>query len=430
MPHEKATRVDDPVAAGRRLREARLRAGLSQRRLAFSGCSAAYISRLEAGTRVASPRILGELARRLDVTEEYLATGADTTPERLLEDAELALRLDDVQRAAKLFEQALADARDKRERSRAWEGLAHVSFRSGDPSLAVELFERALTLGGEEVYERPTLAENLARAYASKGDLARSIDVLERCLEASADDPVQYVRFATLLGAALTDNGSFAEAEGVLGEALAKGRHVADPYTRVRLYWSETRLRVEQGESETAARYGRKTLAILRTTEDTYALAHILQTLAHVYLDLGQPHEALEYLREERDLILALGSPVDIAQFRIEEARAYAALGEREKAASLAVQAANELQEANPVDKGRAYLLLGEIHADLGDDARAQELLELAVQQMEPRAPNLYLVQAYRRLAELLKAKGDAEGALELLERATLVQERVGRPLA
>ena len=44
--------------AGRRLKEARVRAELSQRQLAFPGCSAAYISRVEAGTRIASSRIL------------------------------------------------------------------------------------------------------------------------------------------------------------------------------------------------------------------------------------------------------------------------------------------------------------------------------------------------------------------------------------
>ena len=43
---------DDPAAVGRRVFEAREAAGLSQRELAFPGCSAAYISRIERGERV------------------------------------------------------------------------------------------------------------------------------------------------------------------------------------------------------------------------------------------------------------------------------------------------------------------------------------------------------------------------------------------
>ena len=57
--------VDDAVAAGRRLKEARIAAGLSQRQLAFPGCSAAYISRLEAGQRVASLQLLRKIAAKL-----------------------------------------------------------------------------------------------------------------------------------------------------------------------------------------------------------------------------------------------------------------------------------------------------------------------------------------------------------------------------
>ena len=67
--------VDDPAAVGRRLKEARIEAGLSQRQLSFPGCSAAYISRLEAGDRVPSLQLLRKLAQKLNADEEYLATG-------------------------------------------------------------------------------------------------------------------------------------------------------------------------------------------------------------------------------------------------------------------------------------------------------------------------------------------------------------------
>jgi tetratricopeptide (TPR) repeat protein len=407
-----------------------MRAGLSQRRLAFPGCSAAYISRIEAGGRIASPQVLEELARRLGVHAEYLVAGTTSGPHLLLDDAEIALRLDEVEEAARLFTSALADARDDHERSRAWEGLGHVAYRSSDPDLAIELFERSLSYSADDIADRPGLAENLARSYASRGELARAIEVLQRCVDANVADPVQYVRFAGLLGAALTDNGSFAEAERVLASALSKGREVADPYTRARLYWSESRLRVEQGQSELAASYAKKTLEILRTTEDTYALAHILQTLAHIYLDLGRAQDALDLLQEGRDLIASVGTPLDVAQYRIEEARALAALDEREDAAALAMGAATALTGVDSVDAGRAHALLGEIYADLGDTSRAQELLELAIEQLERQVPNRYLVQAYRRLAEILKGKGDTEAALGVLERALSVQERVGRPIA
>ena len=67
MPRQKSTHVDDPKAVGERLRTAREAAGLSQRQLAFTGCSPAYISRIEGGDRIPSLQLLRELGRRLGV---------------------------------------------------------------------------------------------------------------------------------------------------------------------------------------------------------------------------------------------------------------------------------------------------------------------------------------------------------------------------
>ena len=87
--------VDDPEAVGRRLKEARLDAGLSQRQLSFPGCSAAYISRLEAGDRVPSLQLLRKLAAKLNADEQYLATGVEqiTQPPPEVIEAEVQRRL-------------------------------------------------------------------------------------------------------------------------------------------------------------------------------------------------------------------------------------------------------------------------------------------------------------------------------------------------
>ena len=101
--------VDDPAAVGRRLKEARLAAGLSQRQLSFPGCSAAYISRLEAGDRVPSLQLLRKLAVKLNADEEYLATGIERVeqPPPELVEAEVAHRLGDHELAKERYERVL-----------------------------------------------------------------------------------------------------------------------------------------------------------------------------------------------------------------------------------------------------------------------------------------------------------------------------------
>src|SRR2546421_1153924 len=106
MPRQKSTHVDDPVAVGRRLKDARESAGLSQRELSFQGCSPAYISRIEKGDRIPSLQLLRELGKRLGVTADFLATGQDEQFDPLLE-ADLALRLDEREAAEHLYIRAL-----------------------------------------------------------------------------------------------------------------------------------------------------------------------------------------------------------------------------------------------------------------------------------------------------------------------------------
>jgi tetratricopeptide (TPR) repeat protein len=186
---------------------------------------------------------------------------------------------------------------------------------------------------------------------------------------------------------------------------------------------------VEQGKPGLAEQYARRALETLRATEDTYALGRAHQLLALVCLDSGKPAEALELLEEGWPLIAAVGTPVELAEYRVEEACALAALGERERAASLAMDAAARLGDTLAVDAGRAYALVADVYAGLGEVARARELYELAIERLEAWGPSRYLLDAYRQLAQLLEAEGHPDEALELLKRALGVQDRTGRPL-
>jgi tetratricopeptide (TPR) repeat protein len=363
------------------------------------------------------------MGQRLGVSEDYLATGSkapllsDRNP--LLVDAEVALRLDDYDLAGDLYGQALEQARDNFTRADALEGLGHVAYRRGQPKEAIRLLERSLELSRSDPAERPGTTEILARSHAALGGADIAVELLTRCLERfrRENDPVNRVRFAVLLGYALTDSGRFDDAESVLGEGLEAARGVKDPMTRARVLWSQARLRAERGESELAAQYARKALEILRTTEHSHFIAMTHQLLAMIYNDLGRSDEALSVLDEAWPMLQATATPIQIAHYKIEEARARAALGEKEQAAAVAMEAGGSLGDAQPQDAGRAYALLGEIFADLGDTARAEELLELAIEILEAQPPSRYLIAAYKRKAALLRERGNVDEAIALLER-------------
>lgn len=112
---------DDPVAVGARLHAAREAAGISQRELAFPGCSAAYISRIERGERIPSLQVMRELARRVAISEAELAYGREpidpavSRAVRAVEAAEEAGKRAEVARAY----QALSRAASRAARERA-----------------------------------------------------------------------------------------------------------------------------------------------------------------------------------------------------------------------------------------------------------------------------------------------------------------------
>ena len=167
---------------------------------------------------------------------------------------------------------------------------------------------------------------------------------------------------------------------------------------RARLYWSQSRLAAAQEDHHRAARYARHALDLLELTEHTYYTAQAHQLLAHIELDRQHPRDALNLLEKGLDLLSDTGSPVDVALFKLEEARALIQLDRPEEAASLAMEATGLLADASPYDAGRSFSVVADVYAELGDTAKAIELYELAAERMSSH-PSRYLMETYEKLA-------------------------------
>lgn len=427
-PSHYHSHVDDAGAAGRRLKEARLAAGLSQRQLAFPGCSAAYISRLEAGQRVSSLQLLRKIAAKLSVDEEYLATGISRERPRPAElvEADVALRMDDLETARGLYERALKTSADPHARAEALGGLGRLALRQGDPGQAVDSIEEALRLAPSIASASPGLIRTLGKAYAEKGELESAIGVFERAAAAAAaaGDELEQTRCEIWLANAHIDSGGFGRAEELLGSALAQTADTPDPAQRARIYWSQSRLHTLKGNQDAAARYARKTLELLELGEDVYNTARAHRLLAFIENERGRGDEALNEVNRGLALLGKYAGPVETAQFRIEEARALVLLGRTEDAAAVAMTVQGLLADAEPDDAGRAYTVLGDVYRQVGDSARAREIWELAAELLE-REPNPYIGDVYERLGALLEEEGRTEEALQMLKRAVGARQRV-----
>ena len=430
MPRRKSTHVDDPVAVGRRLRQARQQAGLSQRQLSFEGCSPAYISRIEAGERIPSLQLLREMGRKLGVSEDWLATGLDRdllAEDRTLVDAEIALRFSEIDTAEELYSRVLEAATTNNERARALAGLGQIAFERGDPRRAVQCLEQALKISGADVTEQPSVADTLGRAYAMLGDLEPAIRLFRQSLDRANErrNSPEAVRFGVLLANAYIDTGEFDQAEGVLRKTVEQAENARDPLFRARIYWSLSRLHALQGEPSTAARYARKALELLELTEHTTYAARAHQLLGHVELDRGNAVDALDILDRGLPLVQEGGNRVDEALFQLERARALVQLNRPDDAARLAADSTALLTDASPGDAGRGQAVVAEVYEQLGDRERAIQTYEQAAELLSLQ-PNRYLLEVYAKLADLLEAVGRKDDALEVLKKAVAAQARAG----
>jgi tetratricopeptide (TPR) repeat protein len=425
--------IDNAVSVGKRIREAREQAGLTQRDIAFAGCSAAYLSRIESGARAPSLQVLRELARRVGVSEAYLAwgqQGLEGTPTALdpVSEAELALRFSDLPAARLQLEQIIEQDPDQRTRARALAGLGQIAIDAGDPADAIQHFEAALEQWPSLEDQDPSLADSLGRAYAMRSEYESAIAIFERRLAAAEarQDLIETIRFSVLLANTLVDRGLFARAEELLGHALAISGDLGDPVVRARLWWTQSRLHALQNDSARAERYARLALDTLLLTEHVRyaALAH--QVLAHIKLNRGEAEEGLELLDQGWPLIVEGGNDYELGLFQIEKARALAKLGRLEEGQSLAEQAGAALLEVSREDSARALMVLAEIHHENGAVDEAIAAYRRAADAFP--GPHHYKIEAYTKLGELLKAHGRKDEALEALSQALRFHNEAAAP--
>ena len=427
MPRRPSSHVDDPAAVGRRLREAREAAGLTQRELSFEGCTAAYVSRIEAGARVPSLQILREFGKRLGVSADFLATGSPGEPDlssQFLE-AEVALRLGDDQRATELYEEARDGAESSAAVARAQLGLGRLAAGRGDLTQAAGLLKEALDSGELDPGDASAAANALGRIYTAQNRFDDAFALFERFLDEARrrEDQFDQVRFSLLLANAYVDHGDFGRAHAAVGEVLDLARQTIDPMLRAGLYWSQSRVHLAQGEPDRAADYARLAIATLKASEQTLEAARALLLLAFIENDRGNPEAALELVEEGEPIVVAAGDATDAAMFAVERARALSALGEGEEAAALLLGIVPRLNAAAPKDAARAYLAVADIFRKQGDVARALELYELAVEQAP--VPGRSVAAALTAMAEIYEEQGEPQLALDLLKRALAVRSGV-----
>jgi transcriptional regulator with XRE-family HTH domain len=426
------------------VRRLRLGRGLSQRQLASSDVSPAYISRIESGQRMPSVRAIRVLARRLGVSPEYLESGVDIAPGEALElrltDAELRLRLGDHSIEARHTLQAVLKEAQRTGQSeittRAQIGLGLASLAAGNQREAAQYLSVAVA----SPFVSPLMQTNVYVSLSKALRFLGRADEAVRMLEEALDDPGCQMpegvgvrlRLATYLSYAFTDLGEFERARSVLEEL--DGDAALDAHTQVTMHWSLARLAYMEGQPRAALNEIRRAIILLDHTEDSLELARAHLFAAEVHLWAYNVPEAARHLELAARLETLAADARDLGALHSGQALAHARRGDFESARPLIRRAHEELADA-PAEQGLLWLAQALLEAGCDELDTAAHSFERAVDALTASSMHREAAAVCREWSELLIAAGRSEEAASTTKRAAHLRaeadvesRRVGQP--
>ena len=338
-------KVDDtPLAKsiGARIRQARLRAGLTQQKLAGDRYTKAYVSALENGSSKPSMAALNYLATRLDIPATALLAGEADHWSRL--EGDVLLASGRWQEALDIYDRHLAEAPAGGARAELLRGRAEALARldrgaeaAAAAAEAAELFDR---LGREA--DAALARYWVASGEYLQGNLAEARRLCEAILvQVRAGlrvEPDFHLRVVIALAAVQTRDGEHDQALAYLSEIRGLAGKL-DDRRRASYFFDLAHSYRETGDYEAAVRTGYASLTLFSAMHADAETAALENDLALAFLELGNLSRANELVARARTRFEGLEDTRWLAHIADTEAQVALAGGNLDLAATLVDQA-------------------------------------------------------------------------------------------
>jgi transcriptional regulator with XRE-family HTH domain len=419
------SRTIDMAVLGRRIKAARVAAGLTQTQLATPEASTAYLSRIESGERRPDLRLIVAFAAKAGASLEQLLTG-------LTRDQQVELRVQVDQAAWDLGHgDAAAALAALRAAAQAIEG-APESEISADIRRLTALAEQAtgdlddaiITLEdvvAGDVTARGWLdaAVTLTELYVVAGDAARAADLGERALAVLEADGLGQGRHALALATSVVRAH---QARGDRERALAAARRLGAPDADLALATSyraasdaalqRNQVHLADTYAATARRLGEAIAERLATARYHAAVGELL--LSNEPPDIAGARAALTTATE---ILAESGGPSnELAAARVTLARAILLDGDPDTA--LATLGADTDADLDPVVAATRHLLLGEIQRRTHGDEAARTSFTHAADALRGAGSDRAGAQLWFELGAVFDDLGDTDASRDAYRRA------------
>jgi tetratricopeptide (TPR) repeat protein len=407
---------------GARLRQARLKAGLTQQRLAGDRYTKAYVSALENGLVNPSMVALEYLASRLGTSASQLIANDQVGWRRL--EADLLLASGQLEEAADAYAGLLPTIVDPTSRAdilrNSAEALARL-FRLDDAAAhaaeALELYQRH---GNEEDVARSSFWLGIALQLRGDFDEARAVllPVLERVRAGLLVEPDFLLRLVMALARIDSARGDHETALAYFEEIQSLSEQLDD--RRRGDYLLKVALgHRERGDYEAALRAGYGSRALLNAARAEVKMATVEKDLAISHLAVGDSKQAAALAQNARDTFERMDDQQLLAEAIEAQARIRAADGDAAGALGLARESLELAQRSgNQQAAVDALLTTARIQASLDDDKEAGGAYEAAADLARRLGRPDVVRRALTEWADHLARRGDHRAAFELTREA------------
>jgi tetratricopeptide (TPR) repeat protein len=421
-------------ALGERVRTLRASAGLTQSELAAGRFTKEYVSQIERSKTRPTVETVEWIAERLGVDAALLLTGVSSRErdrwEGALARAEALNEQNRYADAIPEFGSVLSEARaagvaELELRALAGEGWARM--QEGELKEAAALLQEARVLSESPRFSDLERADVLFRLGACRYQLS-SITTSIALLDAALDLADRSELPSDLLRAQIfrwrsrcyRRQRDWEAAREDVERALELVEGLSDKRAAAQVYFQASLVAEREGHWVLARSYAERARAYYEELADRENVGRLLNNLGGLTYLLGKPDEAIAYLQDSLRVLLDEGIDEEAAHVITSLAEIYVDTGRPAEAETQARRALEMLgTRADFLSEiGTAQLTLGRALLDQGRLEEAQETLAAADSSFEQMSSTSHRAAAWVALGDVAARRGDDREAARLYRRA------------
>lgn len=360
---------------GDRVRQLRIARGLTQTELAGERFSKEYVSQIERGKTRPTSETIDWLAARLGVDATFLELGVSSSERSRLESlvarAEAAIEANEFDQAVSALapeHAALAALSEPQLAFRAALAEAWGRMYLGETREAISLLEGARSQAESPEFSELDRAEVLYRLGAARtklSSIATAIALLSEAYELATRSGLPCDRLRAHIlewrSRCYQRQRDFTAAREDVERALELAEGISDQTTQAHVYFQASLVAERTGHWVLARSYAESAKAIYEQVADEVNVGKLLNNLGGLNFLLGNPEQAIGYLKDAFRVALDHDHTTDAAYAISSLAQVHQRIGEHETAESQARQALELLGGREDLldEIGNAQLVLG-----------------------------------------------------------------------